>query len=140
MHVGDLGIDCVTCHHETAAEKLAAPHPDYFAGFWVNCATCHTGKPASATSRNCSSCHPAKPARGTDEMPSVKVAIHRSCWTCHEEKTGAEASTQCATCHQKGSRARPRLPGRAAPSEVSMDRRDFFKFAGTAGAALSPAG
>ena len=99
-HVEENGIDCITCHHETGAETLQIPHPDYFDDFWVDCTICHTGRPASPSSHRCQTCHPDHPTRTAIEMPSVKVAIHRSCWSCHKQGTGAKASADCDVCHQ----------------------------------------
>lgn len=108
FHAEETGADCVACHHETAAASLAVPHPDYFDDFWVDCATCHTGA-ASAGARRCSTCHPEQSSGPNVEMPTAKVAIHRSCWSCHELDRGATASQQCGTCHE-----RPALSANAA--------------------------
>lgn len=104
MHVEDLGAECVSCHHETVARPLADPHPDYFDGFWVDCATCHGGAPSEAAggARSCAECHPASVHRPHVDLPTVKVALHQSCWSCHESGRGAEASASCAVCHRPG--------------------------------------
>jgi len=104
MHVEDLEVECVACHHETVAKPLADPHPDYFEGFWVDCATCH-GAATSETAggaRSCSDCHPSTVHRPRVDLPTVKVAVHQSCWSCHESGRGVEASASCATCHRPG--------------------------------------
>jgi len=105
MHVEDVGAACDTCHHETLAPELEVPHPDYFDDFWVDCATCHAappGSPGAVSAHRCASCHPEKTASGPRvEMPTVKVAIHRSCWSCHDEGRGAEASATCGSCHHR---------------------------------------
>ena len=44
LHTEEFGAECVSCHHETVAANLELPHPDYFDGFWVDCAVCHTGE------------------------------------------------------------------------------------------------
>jgi hypothetical protein len=108
FHAEETGADCAACHHETVAAALAVPHPDYFDDFWVDCATCHTAA-ASSTAQRCASCHPEKPTGPNVEMPTAKVAIHRSCWGCHEIGRGTDASAQCGICHQ-----RPVAPARAA--------------------------
>jgi hypothetical protein len=101
MHVEDLGTECVVCHHETTATALEVPHPDYFDDFWVDCGTCHGGQSRTALAR-CGSCHPERTASGPHvEMPTVKVAIHRSCWSCHESGRGAEAAAGCGACHRR---------------------------------------
>jgi len=101
LHAEAMEIECASCHHGTAALALEVPHPDYFDDFWVDCSTCHTGREASADAHDCATCHPQKPTRAAVEMPSVKVAIHRSCWSCHEQENGAAASAGCAFCHRR---------------------------------------
>jgi len=96
-HYSDLEIECVTCHHETAAPPLQIPHADYFDDFWIDCATCHSRKDTGQ--RACASCHHARPANLSDETLSAKVVVHKSCWTCHEIGTGPSASRGCRSCH-----------------------------------------
>ena len=100
-HAEEFGAECVSCHHKTVAADLAVPHPDYFDGFWVDCKGCHTGGSAPAVAGRCSACHPERITGLNQEMPTTKVAIHRSCWSCHDRGTGAEASEQCGFCHQR---------------------------------------
>jgi len=114
FHAEETGADCAACHHETVAAALAVPHPDYFDDFWVDCATCHTGAASSAAQR-CASCHPEKPTGPNVEMPTAKVAIHRSCWGCHETGRGATASAQCGICHQRPATPAP-APAAARPA------------------------
>lgn len=99
MHVGDLGIDCATCHHETNAAALHIPHPQYFADLWIDCGTCHRPGAPPATSMACSQCHHDSPTDIADETLSSKVVLHESCWSCHEVGRGAAASRTCKTCH-----------------------------------------
>lgn len=99
-HVEEYGAECVVCHHETVAATLELPHPDYFDGFWVDCKGCHTGRTERTVESKCSTCHPARVAGLNQEIPTVKVAVHRSCWGCHDRGSGAEASKQCSFCHQ----------------------------------------
>jgi len=113
-HAEELGAECASCHHETVAANLKVPHPDYFDDFWVDCAVCHTGATAPAVERKCEACHPARAAGLNLEMPTVKVAIHRSCWGCHDSGTGEKASNQCGFCHQ-----RPEWPS-ASPSAAAV--------------------
>ncbi len=101
FHTEEVGAECVSCHHETVAASLELPHPDYFDGFWVDCAVCHTGSATPAAAGKCVVCHPVRTSGLNLEMPTVKVAIHRSCWKCHERGTGSEASNQCGFCHQR---------------------------------------
>ena len=86
---------------ESVAANLAVPHPDYFDGFWVDCKGCHTGGPTPAVEGKCASCHPERVSGLNQEMPTTKVAIHRSCWSCHDRGTGASATKQCGFCHQR---------------------------------------
>ena len=109
-HAEEFGVECVSCHHETVAADLAVPHPDYFDGFWVDCKGCHTGGTAPAVEGKCVTCHPERVSGLNQEMPTAKVAIHRSCWSCHERGTGSEASQQCGFCHQRPA------PPRASPA------------------------
>lgn len=101
MHSEDFGADCVVCHHETISADLEMPHPAYFDDFWIDCTTCHGGSEGRAALERCATCHPERPTGPHVEMPTVKVAIHRSCWSCHEQGTGAEATGQCSFCHQQ---------------------------------------
>ena len=125
LHTEDFGAECVSCHHETVAASLELPHPDYFDGFWVDCAVCHTGSATPTAAGKCVVCHPERTSGLNLEMPTVKVAIHRSCWKCHERGTGSEASSQCGFCHQRPEKpptqsttqAAPALPAGAATSK-----------------------
>lgn len=101
LHTEEFGAECVSCHHETVAASLELPHADYFDGFWVDCAVCHTGSATPTAAGKCVVCHPERTSGQNLEMPTVKVAIHRSCWKCHDRGTGSEASTQCGFCHQR---------------------------------------
>lgn len=100
-HTEEFGADCVSCHHETVAANLAVPHPDYFDGFWVDCKGCHTGGLTPEVASKCAACHPERVSGLNQEMPTAKVAIHRSCWGCHDRGSGSEASKQCGFCHQR---------------------------------------
>ena len=99
LHVEDLGVACEDCHHETSAERLTMPHPDYFEDFWIDCASCPGSTASPGRPRACSSCHPSTPAGVADETSSSKVVIHRACWECHEVASGEEASRGCVACH-----------------------------------------
>lgn len=100
MHIKDLSIKCVDCHHQINARRLTTPHPDYFASSWINCKTCHdeSGKIAQKA-YVCSECHQTRPKDIVDETLSAKVVIHKQCWKCHEVSTGKEASKGCEKCH-----------------------------------------
>lgn len=113
-HAEEYGAECVSCHHETVAASLAVPHPDYFDGFWVDCKGCHTGGATPAVEKKCAACHPERVSGLNQEMPTAKVAIHRSCWGCHDRGTGSEASKQCGFCHQRPESARATPSGAAA--------------------------
>ena len=115
-HAEEYGAECVSCHHETVAANLAVPHPDYFDGFWVYCKGCHTGGPTPAVEGKCASSHPERLSGHNQEIPTTKVAIHRSCWSCHDRGTGASATKQCGFCHQ-----RPASP-RAAPAGAAATK------------------
>lgn len=104
-HTAEFGAECASCHHETVAANLKVPHPSYFEDFWVDCKVCHTGGTAPAVERKCVACHPERAVGPNLEMPTVKVAIHRSCWSCHDRGTAEAASKQCGFCHQ-----RPAIP------------------------------
>ena len=98
------------------AANLALPHADYFDGFWVDCAVCHTGSATPAAAGRCVVCHPERTSGLNLEMPTVKVAIHRSCWKCHERGTGSEASSQCGFCHQRPEKPPTQSTTQAAPA------------------------
>ncbi len=101
MHYDALELECVHCHHETDAPRLAVPHEQYFADLWHKCESCHHKPADSASTPSCRSCHPDSPADIADETLSAKVVIHRSCWSCHEVGVGREAASSCKTCHSK---------------------------------------
>ena len=106
MHIKDLGVKCVDCHHQINAKALSTPHPDYFGSSWINCKTCHGGSEKIAQNAYvCSECHKTKPKNIADETLSAKVVVHKQCWKCHAMSTGREASNGCEKCHsgRKGS-------------------------------------
>jgi Zn finger protein HypA/HybF involved in hydrogenase expression len=100
MHLKDLAIKCVECHHQIDAKQLSTPHPDYLKSSWINCKVCHD---ESGTIKQkvytCSECHSTNPINIADETLSAKVVIHKQCWKCHQVSTGKEASKSCEQCH-----------------------------------------
>src|SRR4030067_1133669 len=93
MHIRDLSIKCVDCHHQINAKQLITPHPDYFGSSWINCKTCHDESEKIAQKPYiCSECHQTRPKNIADETLSAKVVVHKQCWKCHGEGTGEEAS------------------------------------------------
>lgn len=100
MHVKDLAVKCIECHHSINAKKLTTPHPDYFNASSIKCEICHSD--AEAVRKNaytCSICHRTNPMDIADETLSAKVVIHKQCWKCHQVSTGKDASTGCEKCH-----------------------------------------
>ena len=101
-HKSHRKLGCGTCHHQSKAQPLDTPHPEYLTSSWHSCESCHdpeTGR--QKTYRKCLSCHLPHPDNIADETPSAKVAMHQNCWKCHERGTGAEASAKCPDCHMK---------------------------------------
>jgi len=102
LHVEDLEVECVNCHHQISAVKLDTPHPGYLESSWINCQLCHDpNQGTDKTYFKCSECHHENPNNITDETLSSKVVTHKSCWKCHESGTGVEASKGCPGCHVK---------------------------------------
>lgn len=100
MHIRDLSVKCVNCHHQINAKRIATPHPDYFASSWINCKTCHHESEKTAQKAYvCSECHQTRPKNIADETLSAKVVVHKQCWKCHAVGTGKEASAGCEKCH-----------------------------------------
>jgi Zn finger protein HypA/HybF involved in hydrogenase expression len=100
MHIRDLGIKCVECHHQIDAKTLTTPHPDYLKSSWINCNICHNeSEKIKQKVYTCSACHHTNPTNIADETLSAKVVIHKKCWTCHQVSTGKEASKGCGKCH-----------------------------------------
>ena len=101
MHISNLGIKCVECHHQISAKTLVTPHPDYLKSSWINCAICHNSKSDRIKPKayTCSECHHSDPSNIADETLSAKVVIHKKCWTCHPVGVGKEASKGCQLCH-----------------------------------------
>ena len=100
MHIKDLSIKCVECHHQINAKTLNTPHPDYLKSSWINCKVCHdkSGK-IKQNAYTCSECHHSNPIDIADETLGAKVVIHKQCWKCHPVSTGKEASKGCEKCH-----------------------------------------
>jgi hypothetical protein len=102
LHVDDLDVECVECHHQIYAVELETPHPGYLESSWINCQLCHNPSPqADKNYYKCSDCHHSDPNNITDETLSSKVVTHKRCWKCHESGTGVEASKGCVVCHVK---------------------------------------
>lgn len=100
MHVKDLSIKCVECHHQIDARKLATPHPDYFKSSSIKCEICHMhAGEIKQKGYICSACHSTKPMNIADETLSSKVVVHKQCWKCHQVGTGKQASKGCEKCH-----------------------------------------
>ena len=100
MHIRDLAIKCVECHHQIDAKKLNTPHPDYFKSSSVKCKTCHNDSEKTKQQvYACSECHHTNPIDIADETLSAKVVIHTKCWKCHAVGTAKEASKGCEKCH-----------------------------------------
>jgi len=100
MHIKDLSIKCVDCHHQINAKKLSTPHPDYFKSSSVKCEICHDeSEKIKQKAYTCSVCHHTNPVNIADETLSAKVVIHKQCWKCHAVSTGKDASKGCEKCH-----------------------------------------
>ncbi|HKZ16621.1 MAG TPA: cytochrome c3 family protein [Geobacteraceae bacterium] len=100
MHIKDLAIKCVDCHHQINAKTLSTPHPDYFKSSSIKCEICHNqSEKIKQKAYSCSGCHRTNPINIADETLSAKVVIHKQCWNCHKVGTGKEASGGCAKCH-----------------------------------------
>ncbi|MDH3903600.1 MAG: multiheme c-type cytochrome, partial [Xanthomonadales bacterium] len=73
LHVEDLDLECVKCHHQISAVKLETPHPDYLESSWINCQLCHDPyQQTDKTYYKCSECHHENPNNITDETLSSK--------------------------------------------------------------------
>lgn len=100
MHIKDLGVKCVECHHSINAKKLSTPHPDYLKSPSIKCEICHDeSEKIKQKAYTCSGCHRTNPMNIADETLSAKVVVHKQCWKCHPVSTGKEASTVCEKCH-----------------------------------------
>ncbi len=100
MHVKDLGVKCVECHHSINAKKLSTPHPDYLKSPSIKCEICHNeSEKIQQKAYTCSGCHRTNPMNIADETLSAKVVVHKQCWKCHPVSAGKEASTACEKCH-----------------------------------------
>jgi Zn finger protein HypA/HybF involved in hydrogenase expression len=100
MHIKDLGVKCVQCHHSINAKKLSTPHPDYLKSPSIKCEICHDeSERIKQKAYTCSECHRTNPMNIADETLSAKVVVHKQCWKCHPVSTGKEASTACEKCH-----------------------------------------
>jgi len=102
LHVEDLDLECMQCHHQIHAKELNTPHPGYLTSSWISCQSCHnTNSADSKKYYKCVDCHHLNPANVADETLSSKVVVHKSCWKCHASGTGVQASESCSDCHVK---------------------------------------
>ena len=101
FHIDDAELECVECHHETAASPLNTPHVEYFEDLWITCETCHHGDTPDLGPQACVDCHPRAASGISDQTITAKVATHLNCWECHDSGTGVEASESCVFCHQE---------------------------------------
>ena len=102
LHVEDLELECMECHHQIHAVVLDTPHPDYMESSWIKCQICHElNSEMSKKYYKCSDCHHSDLENIADETLSSKVVVHKSCWKCHASGTGVQASEGCADCHVK---------------------------------------
>lgn len=102
LHVADLDVECMQCHHQIHARELNTPHPDYLTSSWISCQSCHNTNSADGKKYyKCSDCHHSDLENIADETLSSKVVMHKSCWKCHETGTGQDASKECTECHVK---------------------------------------
>ncbi len=102
LHVDEVKLGCIACHHQIQAMELETPHPEYLTSSWVTCQSCHKTIPGPASEYyKCSDCHHSDPDDIADETLSSKVVIHKSCWKCHKSGTGVKAIEGCSTCHVK---------------------------------------
>ena len=101
FHIDDAELECVECHHETAASPLNTPHVEYFEDLWITCETCHHGDTPDLGPQACEDCHTRAAGGISDQTITAKVATHLSCWECHDSGTGVEASENCVFCHQE---------------------------------------
>lgn len=102
LHIEELEIDCVDCHHQIHAGELDTPHPEYLESSWIKCKICHD--PESKMSKKyykCADCHHSVLENIADETLSSKVVLHKSCWQCHASGTAVQASESCGDCHVK---------------------------------------
>jgi hypothetical protein len=100
MHIKDLSIKCVECHHSINAKKLTTPHPDYIKSSSIKCEGCHNeSAKIQQKAYTCSICHHTNPQNIADETLSAKVVVHKQCWKCHPVSSGKDASTGCEKCH-----------------------------------------
>ncbi|HEX4450894.1 MAG TPA: cytochrome c3 family protein [Kofleriaceae bacterium] len=104
------GRDCMTCHAAIArTDDAELPRPTV-----ADCATCHDGKQAFATTVACTRCHAApskaepfdvaRPeARFSHAGPHAQLVAGQPCASCHAlDKTGeamAPGHAQCTGCH-----------------------------------------
>jgi len=102
LHVEEVQLKCIECHHQIQARALETPHPNYLKSSWISCQTCHnTNSEGRKKYYTCSECHHSDLNDITDETLSSKVVVHKSCWKCHESGTGVGASEGCSDCHLK---------------------------------------
>lgn len=142
---GGAGKDCKTCHARIAdTDDTELPRPTV-----KDCAGCHDGKTAFATTTACTRCHDKAPDKFVVDRPDrrfshggvhapavtsrpcgachplgkrgeVVVAGHAACAGCHADDFGKRHPTICGACHNATEPWRPLVADRAPPDETEF--------------------
>jgi c(7)-type cytochrome triheme protein len=137
--------DCTLCHAAIkTTDDTELPRPTV-----KDCATCHDGKAAFATTENCRRCHSEPAERYTVDRPErrfrhdgvhaeavagracsachplspageIRVAGHAACVQCHADDFGARHPKICGACHNATE------PWRALEADRSLPERTEF--------------
>ena len=134
------GGECVTCHAAIAAtNESSLPRPTA-----KDCAGCHDGKTAFATTVACTKCHGQPPNRFEVVRPEKRFSHaahkdalvgvscskchsltakgepttpdHLACVQCHADDFGARRPVTCGACHNTTEPWRPLLADRGPPT------------------------
>ncbi len=103
------GGECLTCHAAIAATNDSSlPRPTV-----KDCAGCHDGKTAFATTGACTKCHAQPPNRFEVVRPETRFS--------HASHEAALAGVACAKCHALSAKGEPTPPDHAACVQCHAD-------------------
>ena len=153
---GGAGKDCSTCHAKIRdTDDTELPRPTV-----KDCAGCHDGKAAFATTVACTRCHDKVPDKFEVDRPKARfvhtkshadavasrpcaachplgktgevlVAGHAACTGCHADDFGARHPTKCGACHNATEPWRALVADRPPPDHTEFGATlDHGKHAG----------
>jgi hypothetical protein len=122
-HADAYGLECLSCHHDTAVSGAETPtscgnchtpdteyvpafgeggrfdHDMHSMDYGLSCSDCHHDydEEEGGMPQMCSDCH--EPGAGDDFMLGRVEAFHKQCIGCHEDSGITPGKNDCAGCH-----------------------------------------